>query len=610
MISTGTGTVAHYLAARLEQLGIDHVFGVPGNYLSPFLSTMQDTTSVRWVGTPTEVGAGYAADAYARVRRADVEPRACGVGVAACTYGVGAFNLLNPIGGAYVEYVPVIVINAAPTYEQWLNYQAVGLLTSHMNQRRESNLDVYRQVTVDAQVISHPGLAPMQIDTAITACLIERRPVYLEVLEDVWTAPCREPQGELVRYERPFTARNQQMLDKAVDAAVELVAERGKPILWAGEEIDRFGLAAEFETLVEKTGISFCTTIGAKSAVPENTPGFVGIYNGRATDSAVWQVFKKWANCRIGVGSWSTSKNLEGEQSIGSDWIVAARQGVSVGASYFPDVSLARFIPTLRDKLVNRFGPNAFTADLYAEAHGASLDVPASTTAYRTTLSTTVDSHDKLTYDGFFGVMNAFLAEQNGGTPASHPYTVVSDAAFALLGSMNLHMVHRDSYVAQNSWLSIGYSVGAATGVELARKGTRPLVFVGNGSFQETCQELSTQVRYSLRPVIFVLDNEAFYGIEQMLVSPCYYKNPTLNRVEFYNVLHGWNYEHLQQVFGTEKLRMTGVDIATGGDLNTLLEQISDASNPINQAPILARIRLRREDFPRALAYKLADCKD
>jgi TPP-dependent 2-oxoacid decarboxylase len=109
---------------------------------------------------------------------------------------------------------------------------------------------------------------------------------------------------------------------------------------------------------------------------------------------------------------------------------------------------------------------------------------------------------------------------------------------------------------------------------------------------------------------MFVLDNEAFYGIEQMLVSPCYYKNPTSIRVEFYNVLHSWNYEHLQQVFGTEKLPMTGVDIATGGDLNTLLEQISDASNPINKGPILARIRLRREDFPRALAYKLADCKD
>ena len=241
-----TWTVARYLATRLQQLGISHLFCVPGDYLGPFLSIMQDTTSVRWIGTPTEGGAGQAADAFARVH---------GVGAVAVTYSVGAFNLLNSVGGAYVEYVPLIAINACPTYEQWLNYQAIGLLTSHMSQRRESNLEVYRQVTVDAQVISNPGLAPVQIDSAIIACLSERRPVYLEIMEDVWEAPCDPPNGLLTRRERPLTLKNQEMLRKAVTATVGLVKKYGRPILWAGEEIDRFGLAAELTDLVEATGI-------------------------------------------------------------------------------------------------------------------------------------------------------------------------------------------------------------------------------------------------------------------------------------------------------------------------------------------------------------------
>ena len=76
---------------------------------------------------------------------------------------------------------------------------------------------------------------------------------------------------------------------------------------------------------------------------------------------------------------------------------------------------------------------------------------------------------------------------------------------------------------AQNSWLAIGYSVGAVTGVKSARPGKRPLVFVGDGSFQETCQEMSTHTRLRHDTVLFVLDNEGFYGIEQMLVHPCYY---------------------------------------------------------------------------------------
>src|SRR4051812_46629404 len=110
--------VARYLLTRLRQIGIEHLYGVPGNHLGPFLSELHAMGEIEWVGTPTENGAGYAADGYARVR---------GVGAAAVTYGVGAFSLLNPIGGAYVEEVPLVVINATPTFEQWLNFRSIGL---------------------------------------------------------------------------------------------------------------------------------------------------------------------------------------------------------------------------------------------------------------------------------------------------------------------------------------------------------------------------------------------------------------------------------------------------------------------------------------------------
>jgi len=594
-------TVARYLATRLEQLEVRHLFGVPGNHLGPFLSIMSERTSVTWIGTSTEIGAGYAADAYARCN---------GVGAAAVTYGVGAYSLLNPIGGAYVEYVPVVAINACPPYEQWLNYEAVGLLTSHMSQRRESNLDVYRQVTVDAQVISNPGLAPIQIDSALTACASERRPVYLEVMEDVWDAPCEPPTGRIVRRERPFTKRNEIMLDAAVDAAVALVKRLGTPVFWGGEEIDRRGLAQDFTALVHATRIPFCTTVGAKSIVSENTEGFVGVYNGKASDPYVYRVFHDWAKVRIGLGSWSTSKNLAGEQDIGDDWIVAAREGVSVGASYFPEVLLSKFIPALRDKLVAAGGERTSVPDYFAEANEAGLDVPGSTEAYREVLTAADESADTLTYDSLFAAIGAFLAEQGTGDDedATNPYVVISDAAFALLGSMNLPITERAGFLAQNSWLSIGYSVGATTGLALARPSKRPLVFVGGGSFQETCQELSTHTRYGLQPVVFVLNNEDFYGIEQMLVDPCYYKDPAGHGADPYNYLHPWSYEKLAEVFGSTETPMTGISLSTPGELAELLERIASPTDPMNKGPVLVRVRLSRHDFPRALSYKVARC--
>ncbi|KJS60229.1 alpha-keto acid decarboxylase family protein [Streptomyces rubellomurinus] len=598
-------TVARYLATRLEQLGIRYLFGVPGDFLGPFLTIMQETTGVRWIGTPTEMGGGYAADAYARVRAADTDPEKgeVGVGAVAVTYGVGAFSLLNAIGGAYVEDVPLIAINAAPSYEQWLNQQAVGLLTSHMSPRRESNLAVYRQVTVDAQLLSNPGLAPSQIDSAITACLTERKPVYLEVMEDLWHAPCAPPQGELRAHGRTFTKRNEEMLAKAVKAAVALIDAFGTPIVWAGEELVRHRLEDELLDFVQSTEMQFCTTVGAKSVVSERHPRFAGVYNGRASLPEIRETFQN-AGCRIGLGTWSTSKNLGGEQSIGDDWIVAARDGVSVGSKYFPEVQLGRFIRALRDALSGR----TFPADHFALAHAAGLDVPASTAAFLDSLSAT-EYPAELTYDSFFAHMNHFLEHRaTGGDPqAPSPFTVVSDAAFALLGSMNLRITERAGFLAQNSWLSIGYSVGAATGVALGRQQPmkRPLVFVGDGSFQEICQELSTQVRHHLRPVVFVLDNEGFYGIEQMLVSPCYYKDRPSNGADFYNVLHPWRYEKLAEVFGTDKDRMHGREVSTHAELDALLAEIADPGDDLNHAPILARVRLSRHDYPRALQYKI-----
>ncbi|MEV0371723.1 thiamine pyrophosphate-binding protein [Streptomyces sp. NPDC050636] len=613
MTGTQTCTVAEYLAIRLEQLGITHLFGVPGNHLGPFLSTLHEKTKVRWVGTPTEGGAGQAADGYTRVKVADAEIALGeqGIGAAAVTYGVGAFNLLNAIGGAYTEYVPLIAINAAPTYEQWLNQQAIGLLTSHMSQRPESNLDVYRQVTVDAQAVSNPGLAPTQIDGAITACLSHRRPVYLEFLEDVWTARCPAPRGRLTRRERPLTDQNTRMLGEAVTACVDLIRRYRNPVLWAGEEIDRFNLSQEFEKLVRETGIPFCTTVGAKSVVSEYTPGFSGVYNGKASNPDVAKVFHN-AGCRIGLGSWATSKNLGGKRSIGDDWTVAAHEGVHVGASYFPDVRLAQFIPALRERLVREFGTGAFDADYFARAHGDGLDVPESTAAHLSSL-TGGPYPESVTYDSFFRHINAFLESQNSEPPGerTNPFTVISDAAFALIGSMNLRMAERASYVAQNSWLSIGYSVGAATGVALGRQysGKRPMVFVGDGSFQETCQEMSTHVRLGLRPVVFVLDNEGFYGIEQMLVHPCYYKDeaPVSNGADFYNELHPWQYEELAKVFGSTKHPMHGFAIRRHDDLAKLLKQIAEPHDAINQGPVVVRVQLKRHDYPGALKYKIAE---
>ena len=589
--------VARYLARRLRQMGLRYLYGVPGNHLGPFLTVMREMGEVEWIGTPTELGAGYAADGYARVQ---------GVGAVAVTYGVGAFSLINTVGGAYVEEIPLVVINASPTFEQWLNFRAVGLLTSHMSPRFESNLDAYRQVTVDAQVISNSRLAPRQIDGALAACLSHRRPVYLEVMESTWSGECDAPEGEVVALDRP---KNVKMLADAVAAAVQRIRELGRPILWGGEEIDRLRLGKDFQELVDATKIPFCTTIGGKSILSEYHPAFHGVYNGKASLPEVIHVFKQVAKCRIGLGAWTTSKNLGGEQALGEDWIKADHDGVSVGSRYFPDVKLGDLIRGLREALVSEFGEGAFAADYYADdssleaAEGG--DQPASREAFLDSLSASFPQDVPLTYDNFFQRINDFLEDATEGSwpDVANPYAVVSDAAFALLGSQNVTMAEPRSFFAQNAWLAIGYSVGAASGIKSALPDKRLLVFVGDGSFQETCQEMSTHTRLRHDTVVFVLNNEDFYGIEQMLVHPCYYKDQ--EEEQFYNELHPWRYERLAEVFATEETPMRGFAVRTQGELEDVLAVVAEKDR---KGPILVRVILPRKSYPEAIGYSLAKC--
>src|SRR5690242_11003008 len=91
-------TVSTYLIEKLYQVGVRHLFSVPGDYICSFLDAVDHRGDIARVGNCNEMNAGYAADAYARVT---------GVAAVAVTYGVGAFSLLNAIAGAFVERLPV-----------------------------------------------------------------------------------------------------------------------------------------------------------------------------------------------------------------------------------------------------------------------------------------------------------------------------------------------------------------------------------------------------------------------------------------------------------------------------------------------------------------------
>jgi indolepyruvate decarboxylase len=81
-----SATVAQYTLSRLAQLGIDRVFGVPGDYAFSIDDAAEQVPGLVWVACTNELNAAYAADGYARIR---------GAAILSTTYGVGELSALR-----------------------------------------------------------------------------------------------------------------------------------------------------------------------------------------------------------------------------------------------------------------------------------------------------------------------------------------------------------------------------------------------------------------------------------------------------------------------------------------------------------------------------------
>ncbi len=104
---------------------------------------------------------------------------------------------MNAIAGAYVEKVPVVLINGTPSIKRTLAFEQTGVSSHHFITGRETDLQSFEHLTAAAVRVDNPDLAPMLIDYALSTCITDRRPVYIELLQDMIDLSCPRPIGTL-----------------------------------------------------------------------------------------------------------------------------------------------------------------------------------------------------------------------------------------------------------------------------------------------------------------------------------------------------------------------------------------------------------------------------
>jgi len=535
-------TVARYLLTRLKQIGVDHLFGVPGDFVLGFLNEVM-TSELKYVGTCNELNAAYAADGYARIR---------GIGAFASTYAVGELSAINGVAGAFAERVPVVAITGSPATTNFLTRP----LLHHTLGDYQIPLRMYEKITVASTQLMSGNTAPCEIDRVLNACLSCQQPVYISLPSDVVSMKCNAP-GDFI-FPTP-SASDPQALAEALNEAVQMLDQSLQPVVIGDVELIRFKLQQEFRMFLARTGIPYVTMMLGKSVLSEHQPLFLGLFEGDRSRDYVRNRVQS-SDCVLQLGALLTDFNTGGFSAHLDDTktISANIRSVKIKHHYYENVYLGDFIHGLADRLTQR---DPGTMEIRCAADGC---------VHRKTEQYLAVPEAPLTIKRFFDRMSHFIGDDS---------IIIAETGVSLFSAAEMLMPEGASFIGQTFYGSIGYTVGATLGANMAAQDRQVVLFVGDGSFQVTCQDLSTMIRNRLKPIIFLINNDG-YTIERVIVD-----HP-------YNNIQPWNYHKLVEVFGGG----LSFDVRTEGELEDALRKASTADELV-----FIEIHTGRLDCPEAL---------
>ena len=510
-------TMGTLLLDRLYKLGLQHIFGIPGDYVLTLFKLIEDSP-IRHIGTTREDCAGFAADAYARIH---------GIGGACVTYCVGGLNMVNAMACAYAERSPVVLISGSPGLAE----RVKNPFLHHMVRDFSTQRDVFEKITVASVILDDPHTAEREIDRALKALMQFKRPIYLEIPRDLVAAPVQvvstEPPKETACQSDPAA------LKEAVAEVRGLLSGSERPVILAGAEIHRFGLQDELTELVEHMNAPIATTLLGKSVIRENHPLYIGVYGGLVGREEILE-FVENADCLLTLGTLLTDvDDVKAHTTLlaAGRTVHATADSIAIKHHTYEGVRFEDFVRALVTSPLP-----SFPSRVLPPRDSVRFDPPG--------------PHAAVTLRNVFGYLDGLLNDKT---------VVIADVGESLFAAADLRVQKSAEFLSPAYYTSMGFSVPAALGVGFADPALRPLVLVGDGAFQMTGTELSTCIRHGQSPIVVVLNNHGYSTERQILEGP-------------FNDIHEWQFEKICDLLGGG----VGHRVGTFGELVRALKTAVD----------------------------------
>lgn len=541
-------SVIEYILNRLYDLGISDIFGVAGDYAFPIEDTICNSKHLRWIGNCNELNAAYAADGYARIK---------GMAALSTTFGVGELSAINAIAGSYAENLPIFHLVGMPAS----GVQKSKRLVHHT--LGNGDFDIFYQLAqrlACAHAILTPENCIAEMERLIATALKERRPVYIGLPSDYAVMPVIE-NTSVTTPKKPIS--DKEILEKVASLIIDKLTQSNNICVLPGILSTRLGLSDNVQAFIDKTGLPYATMFMDKSILSESNAQYVGMYDGKLMTPDVRE-FVENSEYILGIGAMMTDFNT---------------------GSFTASIKPTQFISIMSDYVEI---DSVVYDDIYME------DVLSALTK-------------QLPYKKYHqikakGLSNSVLSD-NGEITAQYLYPrlekffkpndiIIAETGTSSMG-LGFALLPEDAqFHNQTLWGSIGWATPASFGAALAAPEKRVILITGEGSHQLTVQEISQFVRFGLKPIILVLNNDG-YLIKRLL---CDYPEA------YYNDLAQWNYHQLPKAFGAKDWHCEKV--TTIDELNKALE-IAESTERASYIEIVTERYEASE-----LAQKLKESKD
>lgn len=428
-------------------------------------------------------------------------------------------------------------------------------------------------VTVAAVHLSRER-ALEEIDHVISTAYVRKRPGYIGFPLDFMLKEVQVSESQL----KPLVLRNKpnpnEVQEIALQKILEEISEAKRPAIIVDGCVLRQNLSHEANAFVRRSGFPTFSAPMGKGAIDESLPNFRGCYSGNVTLEGISKEIAE-ADLLIELGSIKSDFNT-GNFSYGLEkkkTISLHSFGTTIYHADYNHVCMSELLPLLTEKLPEKAAPIDFGPRVRPEP----ID----------------DSTQEITHNYLWNKVPSYIAPNS---------IVVAETGTAEFGVFNMDSPKGATFISQILWGSIGYTVGAALGAGMADCQRIVYLFVGDGSFQLTAQEVSVYIRQGLTPVIFLLNNDG-YLIEKLIHGP----------QRSYNNYQMWEYSKTLEFFGghLEQNRANGKQpsqigfegkVKTRTEFENAMKQVTEEPNKIHFLEVI----MPRFDAPRELKLLVA----